>query len=90
MQLQFAVPVPSWRVPKAAEMKPYVFSICSKTVPWSCILVNTDGPVDLKECSVHPETWKFGDSVESITVTIGNICKVTHTHTIPMHAPEYI
>jgi hypothetical protein len=44
-------------------------------------------PFLFEDCCVNPEKWEFGKSVESITVKAGNICKVTHTHTLPMNAP---
>ena len=89
MRLAFAVDCPSWSVPKAAEIKPRLFSICSlNTKLWpSWFLQSRLSPFLLEDCCVNPEAWEFGKSVESITVKTGNICKVTHTHTLPMNAP---
>ena len=86
LQLEFAV-AHSWSVPKAAEIQPFLFSICSESTAWpSFFLRARDDPFLLQDCSVNPEEWEFGNSVESITVKTGNMCKVTHTHTFPMNA----
>jgi hypothetical protein len=73
LQLEFAV-AHSWSVPKAAEIRPVLFSICSESRAWpSFFLWDRDKPFLLQDCSVNPEEWVLGKSVESITVKTGNI-----------------
>jgi hypothetical protein len=73
LQLEFAV-AHSWSVPKAGEIRPVLFSICSESTAWQSFFLRArDNPFLLQDCSVNPEEWVFSKSVESITVKTGNI-----------------
>jgi hypothetical protein len=89
LRLSLAVDCPSWSVPKAAEIRPRLFSICSQSTQlWPSWFVQSGrAPFLLQDCCENPEKWKFAQSVENITVKTGNMCNVRHTHTLPMNAP---